>query len=231
MDFDKGLVSASGRKAFICAGSNERSKVCFLFRAASRSHVAASERWMMFSSSSFSSFIIPPQTLGSGAHRKLIPLSVLLFLRAEHLHIKRNTPAIFRSPLLTRHSYCHGNKDLGLCREASESRVTNIFRCLNSVRREIQPFVLRNDDFRVPNMHFFFSFFIFPCILCIRFSQLRASLCRSRISEFAAQYFSTSFVFRAPSISVMNMRVKIPTLSCYIENTKRQEQPPPPSVT
>lgn len=135
--------------------------MCFLFRAASRSHVAASERWMMFSSSSFSSFIIPPQTLGSGAHRKLIPLSVLLFLRAEHLHIKRNTPAIFRSPLLTRHSYCHGNKDLGLCREASESRVTNIFRCLNSVRREIQPFVLRNDDFRVPNMHFFFHFSFF----------------------------------------------------------------------
>ena len=43
----------------ICAGSNERSKVGFLFRAASRSHMAVSERWMMFSSSSFSSFIIP----------------------------------------------------------------------------------------------------------------------------------------------------------------------------
>lgn len=53
-----------------------------------------------FSSSSFSSFIIPPQTRGSRAHRKLIPLSVSLFLLAEHLHIKCNTPAIFGSTLL-----------------------------------------------------------------------------------------------------------------------------------
>lgn len=50
-------------------------KRCLILLAASWSQAAVSERWMMFSFSSLSSFIIPPPTRGSRNHRKLIPLS------------------------------------------------------------------------------------------------------------------------------------------------------------
>lgn len=123
------------RKYLSVQRTMERSRVCFLCRAATCRQMAVSERWRMFSSGSFSSFIIPPQTRGSRNHRKLIPLSVSLFPRAEHLHMKCNTPAIFTSVSPKWHSYCHGNKSPVLGGEAgersilaSEAHVTNIFR-------------------------------------------------------------------------------------------------------
>lgn len=64
------------KSKYISVQRRMEEKRCFLLLAASWSQAAVSERWMMFSFSSLSSFIIPPPTRGSRNHRKLIPLSV-----------------------------------------------------------------------------------------------------------------------------------------------------------